>query len=282
MKLVRIGRVQVSRLCIGGNPFSGFSHQGEERSREMVSYYTPERIRDTLRKAEEAGINTLFARTDEHIFGIIRTYREEGGTIQWFAQVNTPAEDPDSWRRLLEEAAALGAAGAYMHGGAVDFWFAGKRFGLFREAVDRMRRCGLKAVGMAGHNPRAHAWIRDNLEVDFQMCSYYNPTDRSADPRHQAVGEKWRDEDREEMLMLIASIPRPVVHYKVLAAGNKPIEESFERLGRTVRENDVVCIGMYLGDDPGMIRKNVMLIERHVEKGGTAAEGVAPCGDRER
>ncbi len=87
MRKVQIGNVQVSGLCIGGNPFSGFSHQNSERNKEMTDYYTPECIKETLRKAENAGINTFFGRTDDHILGIVEDYWNEGGKIQWFAQV---------------------------------------------------------------------------------------------------------------------------------------------------------------------------------------------------
>jgi hypothetical protein len=52
-----------------------------------------------------------------------------------------------------------------------------------------MRKAGVVA-GFAGHNPEAQAWIRDNLEVDFQMCSHYRPTDRANNPDHISGGEK--------------------------------------------------------------------------------------------
>ena len=68
------------------------------------------------------------------------------------------------------------------------------------------------------------------------------------------------------MLAFIPTAKTPVIHYKVLAGGNKPVIESFERLSTTVREQDVVCIGMYLGDDPDIITKNVELIDTYVEK----------------
>ena len=109
MRLRSIGGAQVAGLCIGGNPFSGFSHQTEERSRQMRAYYTDERIHRTLRLAEASGINTFFGRTDDHIFQLLRTYWEQGGRIQWFAQVCTVAGDADSWRQWLEGAARLGA-----------------------------------------------------------------------------------------------------------------------------------------------------------------------------
>jgi hypothetical protein len=67
------------------------------------------------------------------------------------------------------------------------------------------------------------------------------------------------------MLEVIATIPRPVVHYKVFAGGNKPILEAFETLGNAMREDDVALIGVFLKDDPDMIAKDVDLFDEHVE-----------------
>ena len=265
MRRVSIAGVQVSGLCIGGNPFSGFSHQTPERSIEMTGYYTPERIKQTWRAAEAAGINTFFGRTDDHILGLVRDYWNEGGKIQWFAQVCTEEGDPDAWRKWLPASIALGAAGTYLHGGVVDQWYANGLFDNFREAL-RMMRDGGVAAGFAGHNPEAHAWIRDNLQPDFQMCSYYNPTDRSNSAHHVAEGEKWDDGDRARMLAVISSIPVPVVHYKVFAGGNKPILQAFQTMGAHMRASDVACVGLFLKDDPDMIRKDIALFEKYVDK----------------
>ncbi len=265
MRIVKIGNVKVSGLCIGGNPFSGFSHQTQERSNEMTAFYTPERIKGTLHKAETAGINTLFARTDDHIMGIIKDYWDEGGTIQWFAQVCTESNDPDAWRKWLKASVKLGACGAYIHGGVVDSWYANGLFDNFREALDMMRDANVSA-GFAGHQPEAHEWIRDNLEVDFQMCCHYNPTDRSKNPHHNNQGEKWDDDDRKLMLDVISTIQKPVAHYKVFAGGNKPIIEAFEVMGKSMRDNDVACVGFFVKDDPDMIRKDIALFEKYVDK----------------
>ena len=270
MYQVSIGSVIVSRLCIGGNPFSGFSHQSEERSREMVAYYTPERIKETLRAAEAAGINTFIGRTDDHITGILRDYWDEGGTIQRIAQITPDRDDPESWRKWLTAAAKLGAVGAYMHGGVVDSWHANRMFAHFEEALHRMRDEGFQAVGFAGHKPEAHAWIRDHLEVDFQMCSHYNPTDRSQHAQHIGAGEKWDDADRAQMLEVISTIEKPVINYKVFAGGNKPVIPAFELLAKVMRRNDAVCVGMFLKDDPQMIAKNVSLTARYLTPPGVA------------
>lgn len=268
MRKVKIGNVQVSGLCIGGNPFSGFSHQTQERSKEMTTYYTPERIKETLHIAEDAGINTLFARTDKHILGIVKDYWDEGGTIQWFAQVCVEQDDPDAWRKWLKAAIKLGACATYIHGGVADSWHANKLFDTFREALDMMRESNV-AAGFAGHNPEAHEWIRDNLDVDFQMCCHYNPTDRSRSPHHIDRGEKWADEDRKRMLEVIATIKKPVVHYKVFAGGNKPILQAFEIVGKHIRGSDAACVGFFLKDDPDMIQKDIALFEKYVDRYNT-------------
>jgi hypothetical protein len=266
MRKVKIGNIlKVSGLCIGGNPFSGFSHQTSERSKEMTTYYTPDQIKKTLRIAETAGINTLFARTDDHILGIIKDYWDTGGTIQWFAQVCVEQGEPDAWKRWLKDSVKLGARAAYIHGGVVDNWYASKKFDTFREALDMMRERNI-AAGFAGHNPEAHEWIRDNLDVDFQMCCYYNPTDRSKSPHHIDKGEKWDNEDRKRILEVIATIQKPVVHYKVFAGGNKPITQAFEVMGKHIRNSDVACVGFFLKDDPDMIRKDIDLFEKYVDK----------------
>jgi hypothetical protein len=265
MRRATIGKREVSGLCIGGNPFSGFSHQTDARSKEMTDWFTPRRIKDTLRAAEDAGINTFFGRTDDHIMGIIKEYWDEGGTIQWFAQVCTEDNDADAWRRWLKASVKLGAAGTYIHGGVVDMWHANRQLGSFREALAMMRDAGV-AAGFAGHQPEAHEWIRDNLDPDFQMCSHYNPTDRSQSAKHQSAGEKWEEADRRRMLEVIAKVPSSVVHYKVFAGGNRPVLDAFRTLGRAMRKNDVALIGVFPKDDPQMIRKDIALFEEHVER----------------
>ena len=83
---ITLGSLPISRLILGGNPFSGFSHQTPAKDREMVAYFTTTRIKETLRQAESLGINTLLARTDRHIMRTLQEYWNEGGRIQWIAQ----------------------------------------------------------------------------------------------------------------------------------------------------------------------------------------------------
>ena len=61
----------------------------------------------------------------------------------------------------------------------------------------------------------------------------------------------------------------------VFAAGNKPIIPAFELLGRAMRQNDVVCMGVFTKDDPHMIEKNVEHFAEQVEKPARKGENSA-------
>jgi hypothetical protein len=41
----QLGPHQITRLIVGGNPFCGNSHYSEELSREMIEFYTAERVK---------------------------------------------------------------------------------------------------------------------------------------------------------------------------------------------------------------------------------------------
>ncbi len=53
MPTVRIGEMTISRFIVGGNPFSGFSHQSNELSKEMLDWYTGDRLKRTLEQAAD-------------------------------------------------------------------------------------------------------------------------------------------------------------------------------------------------------------------------------------
>ena len=150
MDTVQVRDKHVSRVTVGGNPFSGFSHQGPDRDKEMTDYFTNKRIKEFLRSAETLGVNTLFARTDYHIMGVLREYWEEGGTIQWFAQVCPDVREDcppsETWMKWMAEAAELDPAALYIHGGIVDNWFANEQFDVLAGALERIRGYGTVAV----------------------------------------------------------------------------------------------------------------------------------------
>jgi hypothetical protein len=94
------------------------------------------------------------------------------------------------------------------------------------------------------------------------MCSYYNPTPRDEQPEHiQGTPEKFLPQDRDRMVRLIQTLGRPVIHYKVLAAGRNTPEGAFAFVAKHLRPQDAVCVGVYTPDNPGMLEEDLLLLE---------------------
>ena len=259
METVRIGDNEVSRFILGGNPFSGFAHQTEEMGHRMRQYYTPARVKATLVQAESLGINTFIGRTDDHVIGVLTQYWDEGGGIRWFAQTCPELGTPES---VVQRAADNGARGVHVHGGYVDFLLAQGRIEEVPAVVDRIHEAGM-AAGIAGHNPDVFRWAeRAGLPVDYYMCSYYNASHRDEQAELRTGAKEWfLPEDRKIMTELIQGLSRPVIHYKVMAAGRNDPVEAFTCVARAMREGDAVCVGVYTEDKPDMLAEDVRLLE---------------------
>ena len=59
---IKIGNADVTRLIVGGNPFSGFSHWSRELDWEMRDYFTAAKIKEVLFNCQANGINTMLLR----------------------------------------------------------------------------------------------------------------------------------------------------------------------------------------------------------------------------
>ncbi len=258
MKYSQVGDLKVSKFIIGGNPFSGFSHQGLERDKEMLDFYTDEQIIQEWKKAETLGINTFIARTDDHMIGVLNKYREQGGKLQWFAQTASEL----GLEKAIQNAIDNKAVACYIHGGVLDNYYANNKMDLIPPAIKKIKDAGLYA-GIAGHKTEVFLWAEKYLDCDFYMCSYYNPIYRDKDASHRrGTDEKFKEEDCNRMLQTIQYLTKPVIHYKILAAGRTEPEIAFERTAKAMRENDMVCVGIFSKDDPDMLEKDVKLLDK--------------------
>src|SRR5512135_751401 len=256
MDTTTIGDLRLSRMLLGSNPFSGFSHQGLDRDARMVHHYTTARIKEALFDAQRLGITGFVARTDFHVMRMLLEYRDDGGKLNWLAQTCPEVGDAET---CVRRAARGGAVACHIHGGVMDHLVAQGRAGEIAGAVALIRSMGMKA-GIAGHVPAVFEWCERNLDVDYYMCCYYNPTPRANDPEHvHGAVEEYREEDRQVMTDLIRGLSRPVIHYKILAAGRNDPEGAFAFCASRMRAHDLVCVGVFTGDDPLMLETDVHL-----------------------
>lgn len=254
-----IGDVTISRLAIGGNPFSGISHQDRTRDIEMRDWFTTAHIKETLHQCEEHGITVFFGRADNHVMRTLAEYWNEGGKIRWFAQT---APERKSLADNIRQAAGNGASGVYIHGGtAKQFRDTGNWAGL-GEAVALIRSLGLPA-GSATHQPDFHAARRAaGVDLDFCLQCLYHIDGRQGRIEQHNEDEKFVDADRTPALEAIAANPEPTIAYKVLGAGRVDVRKALEQVVRYLKPADGILMGMCPDRNPDMVRENAELAAR--------------------
>lgn len=263
----KIGDVTVSRLIIGGNQFSGWSH-----SRDLLylrdlfkAYATEERILQTLQLAEQSGVNAMISGSSTHLR---KYWKERGGQIQWIAQVHPKTTDVTT---NIKQAIDVGAVGAYVQGGVGDSFVKGGRVDLLGEAVEFIKANGLIA-GIGGHSIEVPMAVeKAGIRPDFYMKTLHHGNYWSATPKEQRVdfnvdSGSPLDHDNiwaiapERTIDFMKSVPRPWIAFKVLAAGAIHPSEGF----KYAFDNgaDFVCVGMF----DFQIRENAIIARDAIAK----------------
>ncbi len=264
-KTVHLGQVPISRFLLGGNPFSGFSHWTVERDNEMVDWYTMERVKETFRLAERAGVTAHLGRADNFVIRALREHWNEGGSLTWIAQT---CPGVGTLMHGVRNAIHGQAKCCFLHGGEMDHRVATGDTAEIPDAIQAIKDAGL-AAGVAGHNIHTIQWAADHLELDFFMTCYYNPSDRTRQAlRNYDLEEQYLDEDRDAMCALIQQLPAPAIHYKVLAAARHDPRDAFAYVAQAYRPGDAVCVGVFTKVNPDMVQEDIDLLEAALEAAG--------------
>ncbi|HPO07446.1 MAG TPA: hypothetical protein PLZ55_02170 [bacterium] len=256
MPTIRIGSLAVSRLIIGGNPFSGHAHQPGNVGRQMTDWYTVERIKSTLEQAADVGVNTFLGRADQHIMRMLQEYWNGEGRIRnWIAQ---SAPEFADMSRNIREVAECGGKGMYIQGAHTDKLFKAGKLDAVRPWLDEIRERGM-LVGVGSHRPDVLLLIQDKgWPVDFYMQCCYNLSDRD---------EEYLAEDREKAFATIRQLEKPVIAFKILAAGRNNSEESFQCAFKNIKNTDAVCVGFFMKDRPYEMQQDAELTRKYGRTG---------------
>jgi uncharacterized membrane protein YphA (DoxX/SURF4 family) len=244
----QIGSLKISRLICGGNLISGFAHARDliYVSPLLKSYFTDEKVMETLWLCESSGINTAILRTDSDTIRILNKYWKKGGKIQWIAQTYPSEKDLTG---NIQMALDSGAVGAFVQGNLADSFLRGNRKDIIEKSVEFIRSRGAIA-GTAAHNLNVIQAIEESgLDVDFYMKTVHkNDYWSSRRPGQDAEvidnsEDNYWDMDPAETIRFMEGVTKPWIAYKILAAGAIPPEEGF----RYVFENgaDFACVGMF-------------------------------------
>jgi len=261
----KIGKLAISRLIIGGNQFSGWSHSRDLKYlRDLFkAYATPENVMNTLELAEENGINAILSGEADTL---TRYWKERGGKIQWIAQIHPNSKDVTS---NAKRAIDLGAAAAYVQGGVGDSFVKGGRVDLLAQAVDFIKSNGIPA-GIGGHSIQVPMAVeKAGIKPDFYMKTFHHGNYWSATPPEQRVefnvdSNSDHDHDNiweiapEKTIEFMKTVATPWIAFKVLAAGAIHPSSGFQY----AFENgaDFVCVGMF----DFQIRENAIIARNAV------------------
>jgi len=251
IKTIKLGDADVTRLIIGGNPFSGNSHVSSEMDAEMEDYFTTRAVKETLAACLDNGINTAQMRADKHIMRILREFRLEGGEIQWIAQT---ASEAASFEGNVYQIMRYNPVAIYHHGTVTDALYKKGEIGEIRRRLEILRRTG-KPAGLCSHMPEV--LLRAEEEkwgADWYMCCVYNLSreDRVSSAVTGAAnsGEPFIEEDIPVMYETIRRLPKPCMAFKILGAtrrsGNhESVERAFLEAYDNIKPSDGVIVGMF-------------------------------------
>lgn len=264
---VPFGQASVSRLIVGGNPISGFSHVSRALDEEMMDYFSAANVKKLLAACEQAGINTWQSRADRHILRLLREYRNEGGRIQWIAQTASELAD---FARNVRDAAAMRPLGIYLHGAQTDRLWLEHRRDEIAARLGRIRDAGVRA-GLATHIPEVIDWCEDAaLPADFYMTCLYNLSRSHEEALELAggpvQGEFFHEPDRQRMLGRVAKTKKQCIVFKVYGAGRRcgTREDRLAALREVfaaAKPSDCVVIGMFpkhsdqVADNAALVRE---------------------------
>lgn len=244
---MKIGDLEITRLIVGSNPFTGKSHLDAAADTDMKEHFNDERAFAMLRRCEEVGINAVQSRGSQPVMGLINRYRMSGGKLHWIA---TSGKNPVTFDEELEEMLKFSPSALCIHGELSDELYLTGNIAKLGGFLDKLKRTGLP-VGICAHFPEVLAYAEENgLKPDFYMASLYNlmQPDRSHDIN--PTGERFEDSDIPKMYEVIRKLSAPTIALKILGAGRRcqdreTVRSAFIEAFREMKKGDGVLVGMF-------------------------------------
>ena len=225
-----IGNAKISRLLLGGNLISGYMHARDLKYVNPLfrAYANEEKILETLKVAEEYGINTVF----ESGANFIERYnRECGGHMQFIPHIRVDlGQSETSLKDHIQKQVDSGAVALYVWGVAADRLVQAGAIDSIGKAVELAKKHDLP-VGVGGHSLLVPmACEKHQVPCDFYVKTLHSDNYPSATPKESRKefvwldgGEGWYDNmwciNPEETIEFMKTVTKPWLAFKVLAAG---------------------------------------------------------------
>lgn len=264
----RIGDHEFSRLILGGNLMGAYAHARDLPyvSMLMRRYNTEAKIRETLELAETHGIsciNTWVMQENSALFA----HWKNGGKMQWIAQVRLGQMwGNEGGYSQVRKAIDEGAVAIHLTADAAESLLANGKFDKVGEAVQYIRS-QKRVAGVAAHDLRVIVECEKlKMGVDFYLKTLHTHDYYTA-PRpdeKEAVGahdNSWCH-DPQAVVELMATVSKPWIAFKILAAGAIPPRAAFPYAFNSGA--DFILVGMF----DWQVAENAKLAKRVVAQVG--------------
>ena len=233
----RIGDLQISRLLLGGNLLTHYTHSRDLKYVYNLTahYNTEEKIIETLALAEQHGINALVVHTVPRVLDILKKYRHrDGGKIQWIICPTEPLDERlDAYAKQVQELVDDGVEAIYLWGVRGDQLVSQNRADLMARAVDIVKEHGIPS-GVGAHDLKVIMECeKHNVGADFYIKTFHHHNYPSA-PKpdeltgpHSEIPGYWC-RDPEEVIDFMKGVEKPWIAFKVMAAGAIPPKDAFQ------------------------------------------------------
>ncbi len=231
----KIGDLQISRLLLGGNLLTHFTHSRDLKYvyNLTAQYNTNEKIKETMALAEKHGVNTLVIHTVPNAMQVLREHRQDGGKIQWIICPTAPIEDSlTAYTKQVEELVENGVDAIYLWGVRADDLVAKGRIDLIAKTVEVAKKNGVPS-GVGAHDLRVIVECEKNkIDADFYIKTLHHhkyPTAPRPDELkgvHREIPGYWC-EDPQAVVDVMKDVKKPWIAFKVMAAGAIPPASAF-------------------------------------------------------
>ena len=239
----KIGKISVSRLITGGNLIGAYGHSGDliYVSTLLRNYFTEEKCFEVWRISEENGINTCILNNttrDVAFIEVLNKYQKAGGKMQLIAQCNPTADDPTT---NLKVAIDHGAVGCFVQGQVADRFVSNNQLDVIEKCISFIQENGAVA-GVGGHNSATAAAVeKAGIKNDFYMKTFH-PSNYWSFNLPQASDTTYCV-DPDVVTDLFKTVEKPMIAYKVLAAGRVRPRDAFQYVFQNGA--DFVAVGMF-------------------------------------
>ena len=263
----KIGHLSVSRIVLGGNLLTHYTHSRDlQYVYNLTAHYNTEaKIIETMRLAEQHGINALCVHTVPTILDILKKYRDElGGQIQWIICPTAPVEPGlAAYTEQVDELIHDGVDAIYLWGVHADKLVSEGKLDLIAKAVEVVKERGMLS-GVGAHDMRVVVECEKNkIDSDFYIKTFHHHNYPSAPKPHELKGPYtevpgYWCRNPKELIEFMKTVEKPWMAFKVMAAGAIPPKDAF----RYAFENgaDHILAGMFdfeIAEDVA-IAKNVL------------------------